>query len=280
MIVWRTTAVVLCSFRHNSPAGPAIDSDDKHDDHNDLPELEDIVQPEWLPVQLPPQPLPPPPPPPPPPLQPLQSISVDEIFANFCSVLNRQLIPEDEQDTDATACREAATAAAAAAASRIARADYLTVPVEPSPEELISLLNPYPEAAAAACTESMRQPHNLQSTIVGRQAHPFIGQFVNTADPPRLGPSCGHCSSGQHIRLDTTLLLPSPEPPSSPRLTPLPPPVPLPALLPPQIRILPVTLPPRQVPAAARARAHSLAHARKPVSVSTTRYRHGMRYYP
>jgi hypothetical protein len=129
MSVWRTTAVVLCSFRHKSPAGPAIDSDDKHDNHNDLPELEDIIQPDWLPVQTPQ----PPPPPPPPPPKPIKSISVDKIFANFCSVLNLQLIPEDERDTDAaaTACREAATAAAAAA-SCIARADYLTVPVEPS----------------------------------------------------------------------------------------------------------------------------------------------------
>jgi hypothetical protein len=79
-----------------------------------------------------------------------------------------QLLPEDERDTDAAAaaCREAATAAAA---SCIARADYLTVPGEPSPEELISLLHRYPEAAAAACAERMRRLHNLQqsSTIVG-----------------------------------------------------------------------------------------------------------------
>jgi hypothetical protein len=47
MSVWRTTAVMLCSFRHKSPAGAAIDSDDKHDDHDDLLELEDIIQPDW-----------------------------------------------------------------------------------------------------------------------------------------------------------------------------------------------------------------------------------------
>jgi hypothetical protein len=257
MSVWRTTAVVLCSFRHKSPAGPGIDSDHKYDDHDNLPELEDIIQLDWLPVQ-----------PPPPPPQPIQSISVDEIFANFCSVLNLQLIPEDEQDTDAAAaaCREAAT--------------------EPSPEELISLLHRYLEAAATALAERMRRPHNLQqsSTIVGRQAHPFIGQF-NTSDPPRPGdPRCGRCTSGQHLQLETTSPLPSPEPPSSPRSTPLPPPVLRPALAPivghqHQIRMLPVLLPPRPTAAAAagRARAHSLAHARKPVSVSTTRYRHGMR---
>jgi hypothetical protein len=47
MGVWRkTAAVVLCNFRHNYPAGPAINSDNKHDDHKDLPELEDIIQPD------------------------------------------------------------------------------------------------------------------------------------------------------------------------------------------------------------------------------------------
>jgi hypothetical protein len=119
----------------------------------------------------------------------------------------------------------------------------------------------------------MRRPHNLQ--IVGRQSHPFIGQFINAAEPPSCGhrsgpPSWGHCGSGQHVRLETTSPLPSPEPPLSPVSTPSPPPVPPPALAPPQIRMLPVPLPPRPV----------VAHARAPVSVSTTRYRHSMPYYP
>jgi hypothetical protein len=101
-------AIVLCYFRHKSPTGPAVDSDDEHDDrdqHNldDLPELVNINQHDWwLPAQSPP-PLPPGPltplqqpvtplpisqPPPPPPPQPTQSITIDEVFANFCSVLN------------------------------------------------------------------------------------------------------------------------------------------------------------------------------------------------
>jgi hypothetical protein len=66
--------------------------------------------------------------------------------------------------------------------------------------------------------------------------------------------------------------LSSPKPPLSPRSTPSPPPSPPTALAPPQIRMLPVALPPRPGPAA--------AHTREPVSVSTTRYRHGMQYYP
>jgi hypothetical protein len=93
-------------------------------------------------------------------------------------------------------------------------------PVTPTQEELISLLHRYPEAAAAACAERMRRPHNLQSSTVG-QPHPFIGQFNS---PQRPGdPRCGRCTHGQHVRLDTTLPLPSPEPPASPRLTPPPP---------------------------------------------------------
>jgi hypothetical protein len=185
-------------------------------------------------------------------------------------VLNLQLIPEDERDTDAaaTACQEAASAAAAAAAasaaSCIARSDYLTVPEEPSPEQLISLLHRYPEAAAAACAERMRRPHNLQ--IFGQQSHPFIGQFISAARPPI------YSSGGPHIPLETTSPLPSPDPPLSPVSTPSPPPVPPPALAPPQIRMLPVPLPPRPV-AAQRA-------TFEPVSASTTRYRHGMPYYP
>jgi hypothetical protein len=154
------------------------------------------------------------------------------------------------------------------------------------PEELISLLHRYPEAAASACAERMRRPHNLQqSSIVGWQAHPFIGKF-NSSDPLRPGdPRCGRCTSGQHIRLETTSPLPSPKPPSSPRSTQSPPTVPPPALAPigghqHQVRMLPVVLPLRPTAAAGRARARSLAHAREPVSVSTTRYRHGLPYYP
>jgi hypothetical protein len=159
-------------------AGPVVDSDDEHDnrdqhDLDDLPELVNIIQPDWLPAQPPPGPLTPlqqpvtplpiPLPPPLPP-QPTQSISIDEVFANFCSVLNLQLIPEDEHNTYAAADagREAATAAADAAAC-LARGDFVDFmrPVTPTPEELISLLHRYPEAAAAACAERMRRPHNL-----------------------------------------------------------------------------------------------------------------------
>jgi hypothetical protein len=96
-----------------------MDSDD-----DEIPHLEELAQPDWLPV--PPRPPLPPPPPPQPPQEPeYQSISVDEIFANFCSVLNLQLIPEDERDTDAAAaaCPEAATASAAAA-SRIVSVNW------------------------------------------------------------------------------------------------------------------------------------------------------------
>jgi hypothetical protein len=125
-----------------------------------------------------------------------------------------------------------------------------------TPEELISLLHRYPEAAATACAEIMRQPHNLQSSIVGWQAHPYIGQF-NSSDPLRPGdPRCGHCTSGQHVRLETTSPLPSPYPPTSPGSTPSLPAVP-PTILAPiaghqhQIRMLPVELPPRPAAAAA-----------------------------
>jgi hypothetical protein len=45
------------------------------------------------PLLLPPQPQPE--------QEPLQSISLEEIFANLGLVLNLQLIPEDERDTDA-----------------------------------------------------------------------------------------------------------------------------------------------------------------------------------
>jgi hypothetical protein len=276
MSAWRS-AIVLCNFRHNSPAGPVINSDNEHDDRNqhdidDLPELENIIQPDWLPVQPPPppgpptplpQPMtplpgPPPPPPPPPPPQPTKSISIDKVFANFRSVLNLQLIAEDEQNTDADAARQQA----AAAVARLARADFVDSvrPVTPTPEELISLLHHYPEAAATACAERMGRPHNLQSSIVGRQAHPYIGQFIS---PQRPGdPRCGRCTSGQHVRLETTSPLPSPDPPTSPRSTPKPPAVPPPALaVPPpalapiaghqhQIRMLPVELPPRPTAAA------------------------------
>jgi hypothetical protein len=208
MNMWCTTAVVMCSFRRNSPTGyaPPIYSDDE-----DILPLKELAQPDWLPVQLPAPPPPQAPPPPHPLPEPeFQSITVDKNFANFCSVLNLQLIPEDERDTDAAAAaRQEAATAAAAAASRIARADYLTVPEELSPEQLISLLHHYPEAAAAACAERMRRTHNLQ--IVGWQSHPFIGQFINAAEPPscshRSGPpSCGRCGSEQHVRLETTSL--------------------------------------------------------------------------
>jgi hypothetical protein len=145
-------AIVLCSFRHKAPAGPVVDSDDKHDDrdqHNldDLPDLVDIIQPDWLPLPI----TPPPPPPPPPQPQPTQSVTMDEVFGNFRSVLNLQLIPDDERNTDAAAaaCREATTAAAAA---RLAREDFVDFvrPVTPTPEALVSFLHRYPEAAAAA----------------------------------------------------------------------------------------------------------------------------------
>jgi hypothetical protein len=172
MNMWCTTAVVMCSFRRNSPTGyaPPIYSDDE-----DILPLKELAQPDWLPVQLPAPPPPQAPPPPHPLPEPeFQSITVDKNFANFCSVLNLQLIPEDERDTDAAAAaRQEAATAAAAAASRIARADYLTVPEELSPEQLISLLHHYPEAAAAACAERM---------------------------------SCGRCGSEQHVRLETTSL--------------------------------------------------------------------------
>jgi hypothetical protein len=115
-------AIMLCYFRHKSPAGPVVHSDDEHDDRNqhdldDLPQLENIIQPDWTPLQQPVTPLPVPPPPP----QPTQRISIDEIFANFHCVLNLQLIPEDERNTDAAAAaRREATTAAAAAAARLA----------------------------------------------------------------------------------------------------------------------------------------------------------------
>jgi hypothetical protein len=52
-------AIALCYFRHKSPPGLVLDSDDEHDDQDqhdldDLPELENIIQPDWLPVQPPP----------------------------------------------------------------------------------------------------------------------------------------------------------------------------------------------------------------------------------
>jgi hypothetical protein len=92
-------AIVLCSFRHKSPAGPVVNSDDEHDDrdqhdHDNLPDLVDIIQPDWLPLPITPPPRPPPQP------QPTQSVTMDKVFANFCSVLNLQLIPEDERNTD------------------------------------------------------------------------------------------------------------------------------------------------------------------------------------
>jgi hypothetical protein len=133
----------------------------------------------------------------------------------------------------------------------------------------------------------------------------YINQFNS---PQRPGdPRCGsRCASGQHVRLETTLSLPSPKPPMSPGSTPPPPAVPPPALaVPPpalapiaghqhQIRMLPVELsvelPPRPTAAATgRARVRQqqqqqperhLMHASKPVSASTTRYRHGLPYYP
>jgi hypothetical protein len=96
---------------------------------------------------------------------------LEEVFSNFCSVLNLQLIPDDERNTDAaaTACREATTAAAAAAA-RLAREDFVDFvrPVTPTPEELVSFLHCYPTAAAAACVERMRR----QSTV--GQPHPVV----------------------------------------------------------------------------------------------------------
>jgi hypothetical protein len=96
-------AIVLCYFRHNSPAGPVVDSDDEQDDRDqqdlaDLSELVDINQPDWLPAQPPPPPglltplqqpvtpLPIPPPPLPPQPQPTQSVTMDEVFVNFHSV--------------------------------------------------------------------------------------------------------------------------------------------------------------------------------------------------
>jgi hypothetical protein len=72
---------------------------------------------------------------------------MDKVFANFCSVLNLQLIPEDERNTDAAAAaRQEAATAAAAAAARLARGDFVDFvrPVTPMPEELISLLHRYP----------------------------------------------------------------------------------------------------------------------------------------
>jgi hypothetical protein len=118
----------------------------------------------------------------------------------------------------------------------------------------------------------MRRPHNLQqipgTIIVGMPAHPFISQFVSSpARPPIIS-----CGSAQHIPLETTLPLPSPETPLSPVSTPLPPPVPPAALALPQIRMLPVPLQPSPV-AAQRA-------TLEPVWASTTRYRHGLPYYP
>jgi hypothetical protein len=112
----KRAAVVLCSFRHKVPAGQVIDSDDKHDDRDehdldDLPNLEDIIQPAVIQphdifflstITTPP---PPPPPPPQPPTQPpsLQTVTLEEVFGNFRSVLNLQLIPDDERNTEADA---------------------------------------------------------------------------------------------------------------------------------------------------------------------------------
>jgi hypothetical protein len=229
--------------------------------------------------------------------QPTQSISIDEIFANFRSVLNLQLIPEDERNTDAAAARREAATAAAAAATRLAQADFVDFvrPMTPTPQELISLLHRYPEAAAAACAERMRRPHNLQSSIVvGRQAHPYIGQFNS---PQRPGdPRCERWAHGQHVRLETTSPLPYPEPPTSPWSTPPPPITPPPPAVPPpalapltghkhQIRMLPAELPPRPT-AAVSGRAGAiqqqqerhLTRSSEPVSASTTRYPYGMGY--
>jgi hypothetical protein len=175
----------------------AIGHDDR-DQHNldDLPEPENIIQPDWLPVQPPPlgplmplqQPVTPLPLPPPPPPQPTQSISIDEIFAHFRSVLNLQLIPEDERNTDATAAarREAATtAAAAAAAARLARADFVDFvrPVTPTPEELISLLHRYPEGAASALPPRSTAAATGRARVRQQQRHltPFDAASPNSS---------------------------------------------------------------------------------------------------
>jgi hypothetical protein len=274
MNVWRTSLVVqLCSFWQNSPAGYAPPS---HSDNDDIPPLEEVAQ-----DQQQPQPVQPPPPQPPPRPQPeqepeYQSISVDKILANFGLVLNLQLIPEDERDTDTGAVvRREAAAASAAAADCLARTEFLNIPEELTPAQLISLLHCYPEAAVAACVERMRRPHNLRqipgTKIVGTPSHPFSGQTVSSPGRPAI------ISSGQHIPLETTLPLPSletPLSPTSPQLSPIstPPQLPPPALSLPQIRMLPVPLPPRPV-AAQRA-------PLEPVSASTTRYRHGIPFYP
>jgi hypothetical protein len=72
MVMWRTSLVFLCSFRQNSPAGYAPPSDS---DNDELAPLEEVAQPEQQ-QQPPPQPE----------QEPLQSISMEEIFANFRSV--------------------------------------------------------------------------------------------------------------------------------------------------------------------------------------------------
>jgi hypothetical protein len=94
---------VLCSFWRNSPEGYAPPS---NSDNDDIPPLEEVAQDQQQlqPVQPPPPPPPPLPPHPQPEQEPeFQSISIDKMFANFCSVLNLQLIPEDKRDTDAAA---------------------------------------------------------------------------------------------------------------------------------------------------------------------------------
>jgi hypothetical protein len=124
MILW----AILCSFRRKVPSGPVIDSDDEHDDRDEhdlddlpnlediLPNLEDIVQPAVVqPAVDIVQPVQPAvdrqphdmfylsPPPPLPTQPPTQTVTLEEVFSNFRSVLNLQLIPDDERNTDAAA---------------------------------------------------------------------------------------------------------------------------------------------------------------------------------